>query len=187
MRWIIIFGILMLVIAPFLLWCGHVVRKERAIADRQMCASQLISLGQAILLYCNENRGYLPQSWREICVTQDVTSEVFVCPASDDVPATGDSIDARAQQLVASGHCSYQYLGSGNIRDVTPDLVLAVEKPFHHGSDFGANVLFGDGHVRHMTGAASKQILDAISRGERPVRYSGGEGQVMRKSGSVQE
>jgi prepilin-type processing-associated H-X9-DG protein len=172
-----------LVIALVALWCGVVVRKQRAIADRQLCASQLISLGQAILLYCNDNRGHLPPSWREIYLTGDPTPEVFVCPASDDVPATGDSMDARAQQLVAGGHCSYQYLGAGNTKDLTPDIVLAVENPFHHGSDFGANVLFGDGHVRHMTGAASKHIFDAISRGGRPVRYPGNEGQVMRKSG----
>ncbi len=172
-----------LMIALVALWCGFVVKKERATAHRQLCASQLISLGQAILLYCNENRGHLPQSWREIYLTQDATAGVFVCPASDDVPADGDNADARAQQLIADGHCSYQYLGGGNIKDLTPDIVLAVEKPFHHGSDFGANVLFGDGRVRHMTGAASKQIVDAISRGERPVRYSGNEGQVMGKSG----
>jgi prepilin-type processing-associated H-X9-DG protein len=171
------------VIALILRWCGLAVRSQRAIADRQLCASQLISLGQAILLYCNENRGNLPQSWREIYMTQDPSPEVFVCPASDDVRATGDNIDARAQQLLAGGHCSYQYLGSGNLRNLTADIVLAIENRFHHGSDLGANVLFGDGQVRHMTGAASKHIYDAISRGERPVRYSGNEGLVMRKSG----
>jgi prepilin-type processing-associated H-X9-DG protein len=174
-------GLIFTLVAASVVVCLLVVRKQTAIADRQRCASQLIALGQAILLYCNENKGTLPLSWREICLMQDVASEVFVCPASQDVPAAGDNTDAKAQQLVAGGHCSYQYLGSGNIQDLTPEIVLAVENPYHHGSDLEVNVLFGDGHVRHMTGAASKQILGAISRGERPVRYSGNDGQVMRK------
>ena len=106
----------------------------------------------------------------------------FVCPASKDTPGSGEDLDAVARQLVGSGgHCSYQYVGTGNLRDLAPDVVLAVENPSHHGSDLELNVLFGDGSVRHMTGAASKRILDAMSQRARPVRYTGSEGQVMRK------
>jgi prepilin-type processing-associated H-X9-DG protein len=172
------------VIACVVPWFGLVVSKARARADHQRCASQLIALGQAILLYSNENRGSLPPSWRELCVTQDITSQIFVCPASEDTPASGQDLEAIARQLVVGGHCSYQYLGAGNVGDLTPDVVLAVENPSHHGGDFELNVLFVDGSVRHMTGAASKRILDAISQGARPVRYSGSEGQVMRKGGA---
>ena len=169
------------VIAGIVLWFGLAVRKARAAAYRQHCASQLIALGQAILLYSNENGGSLPPSWAELCFTQDISSEFLVCPASGDTPASRRDLEATARQLVVGGHCSYRYVGAGNVHDLTPDVVLAVEKPAHHGGDSELNVLFVDGSVRHMTGAASRQILETIAQGARPVRYSGGEGRIMRK------
>src|SRR5438477_3474232 len=171
-----------LVVAAGATYVGVEGRKHNEEADRQRCASQLICLGQAILLYCNENRGNLPRSWKEIYEQEGVSSEAFVCPASRDTPAfrSGDGVDTTGQLLLSGGHCSYQYIGGGNIRDLTPDIVLAAEHPSHHGGNLEVNVLFSDGQVRHMTGAASKQILNDIASGLRPVRYSGNEGLVMR-------
>jgi prepilin-type processing-associated H-X9-DG protein len=169
------------VFASVLLWFGLLAGKAYAPANRQRCAAQLIALGQAILLYSNENRGSLPPTWKELCVTQEISPQIFVCPASKDTPASGEDLEAMGRQVASGGHCSYRYLGTGNVRDATPDVVLAVENPSRHGGDLGVNVLFADGSVRHMTGAASKQILDSLSLGVRPVRYSGSEGRVMRK------
>jgi hypothetical protein len=142
------------VIASVVLWFGLAARKAHALADRQRCASQLIALGQAILLYSNENRGSLPPSWRELCVTQDIPSQIFVCPASKATPASGEDLEAMARQLVGGGggggsgggHCSYQYLGGGNARDLRPDVVLAV---------------FGQRGTSHAEGAT----LGGVARG----------------------
>ena len=60
-------------------------------------------------------------------------------------------------------------------------MVLAVENKSHHGGNLEVNVLFADFRVMYMSGAASQEIFDEIAKGQRPVRYSGHEGEMMRK------
>ena len=94
-----------LVLLSLAVWGGLFVSKQRATADRQRCASQLIAIGYAITLYCNENRWELPPSLSDVMATQDIWPGVFVCPASGDTPASGD-LERRARQLTMSSHCS---------------------------------------------------------------------------------
>ena len=107
----------------------------------------------------------------------------YVAPDSLDGVLRALSDGGEDAKLLAGGHCSYEYLGSEamGMHQLTDDVVLAIEYPHHHGNDFEVNVLFGNFQVRHMTGGTSKQIFDAIARGERPVRHSPNQGELMRK------
>lgn len=119
-------------------------------SNRVKCASNLRQIGQAILLYSQDHGGQYPDSLPTILVNEDITSDVFVCPSSDDTPATGPTTQAIAAALLTGGHCSYIYLGKGfNTATVPPNAVVACEPLTNHAGE-GSNVLFGDGHVEFM-------------------------------------
>src|SRR5947209_1600319 len=111
---LVVIGILVL-LGAFLLpsLCG-----PRATANRVKCASNLRQIGQALLLYANDNHGEYPRMAASagpvrtpvagaagpaendvtaalflLLRTQDITSEVFVCPSSN---AEKDTFDGKA-------------------------------------------------------------------------------------------
>jgi len=115
--------------------------RAREIANRVKCAANERSIGMAILLYCNDNRGAYPPDLATLAKAEDVDLKTFVCPSSNDTPATS------TDTLLSGGHCSYVYLGKGlNARTVDPSAVVLYENAADHEQQ-GANYLFGDGHV----------------------------------------
>src|SRR4051812_41097027 len=98
-------------------------------------------------MYANDNRGQLPPDLETVMLTQDLTSEVFVCPSSSDQRAAGPTTQALAADFRKPGRCSYILASPlpANWSTITPFHVLVYESPSHH-NNHGSNVLFGDGH-----------------------------------------
>jgi prepilin-type processing-associated H-X9-DG protein len=115
---------------------------RREVADRVKCAANERSIGQAILLYCNDNQGQYPPDLVALVKNEDITTGIFVCPSSNDTPATSPD------SLLSGGHCSYIYLGQRLTTSADPTTVVLYEDPGDHGD--GVNMLFADGHVEFV-------------------------------------
>src|SRR2546421_4282996 len=76
-------------------------------ANRRRCYRQFQCLGQAMLLYANENKGHFPSRLEDLILTQDISGSVFVCPSSNDTPAKGNSPEERAADFAKPSHHSY--------------------------------------------------------------------------------
>ena len=61
----------------------------RDVSNRVKSQSNLRQIGQAILMYSNENAGAYPPNFAMLLLTEDITSEVFSSPASNDTKAGG--------------------------------------------------------------------------------------------------
>ena len=134
-----------------------------------MCASNLRQIGQAILLYSNDNNGQYPPDFQTLLLTEDIPSECFVCPSTNDTRATGPTTQAVANNLTAGGHLSYIYLGKGmNAKTISPDTVVAYE-PLNNHANQGSNVLFGDGHVEFVAAPAIKTMEAKLKSTTAPV------------------
>ena len=140
-------------------------------APRVKSASNLRQIGQAILLYTNDNDGAYPDSFQTILLNENITyitSAVFVSPLSSDTPAQGPTPQAIADQLAVGGHLSYVYLGRGLItKTATPKTIVACEMLLP--SSNGSNVLFGDGHVEFVPASTVLKIIAKAATGIFPV------------------
>lgn len=130
------------------------------------CSSNLRSIGQAVQMYANENRGVFPPDFATLLLTQDVTSEVFVCYATNDERAEGPTTQAIADQLSAGGHLSYVYTGKGMTLKSPANAVLAYEPLTNHGN--GMNVLFADGRVNWIDPVQGRKLLAELAAGHNP-------------------
>jgi hypothetical protein len=83
------------------------------IPPRLTCASNLRQIGQAVQMYANENHGVFAPDMATLLLTQDLTSEAFICGATHDTRASGPTTQAVAANLGAAGHLSYVYSGKG--------------------------------------------------------------------------
>jgi prepilin-type processing-associated H-X9-DG protein len=145
-------------------------------AWRVICASHLKQIGQAMLLYANENGGTSADSFVTLLRTQDLVPDVFVCPKDDIEPA--EDVDAFAADP-GPRHCSYLYLGDRlpmPFNALPAEAILAYDRLDNHEGD-SINILFGDGHAEFFALAARGKPTPAwwadveaqIARGDRPV------------------
>src|SRR5438874_2006417 len=72
---IVMVGCMMSILLPSL-------NRARETANRVKCASNMRQIGQAILLYSNENNRAYPDKLQKPLVTQDFTSQVSTSPSS---------------------------------------------------------------------------------------------------------
>ena len=121
-------------------------------------------------MYAAENGGRYPQDFTALLLTQDLTSEVFVCYATDDERADGPTIQAVAEKLSAGGHLSYVYTGKGMTLNSPADAVLAYEPLSNHGG--GMNVLFADGRVNWIDPVQGRKLLAELAAGHNPPRVA---------------
>jgi prepilin-type processing-associated H-X9-DG protein len=158
--WVLLAGMGLLVSVAVIF--GPADGTSRATANRVKCQSNLRLIGEAILLYSNDNNGQYPDDFQTLLFTEEITSEVFVCSESNDTTATGPTTQAIATNLATSGHLSYIYLGKGmNAKTISPDTVVAYE-PLSNHANSGSNVLFGDGHVEFILAPAIKAMESAM-------------------------
>jgi prepilin-type processing-associated H-X9-DG protein len=129
----------------------------RATADRVKSASNMRQIGQAMLLYSNDNKGAFPPDLGTLVKTEDIVPAVFVMPESATPPnLTGDD----AVNWV-NANSDYTYTGVGvNINGTGPNTVVLYEKSDNNGD--GKNVLFADGHVEFMTLDAANTAITAV-------------------------
>ena len=166
---IVIGGMLIAVLLPSL--C-----RSSETANRVKCASNLKQIGQAILLYTQENGGQYPTSLSVLMSHEDLVAEVVTCPSSADErsPATnaaGIIADVAAAETNAPGHMhclSYIYVGRGLTDKTASETTIVAYEPMENHSRDITNVLFGDGHVDSLgkqpwlqAAAASGLKLDA--------------------------
>ena len=86
-----------------------------------------------------------------------------------DTPAAGPTTQTVAANLLAGGHCSYVYLGSGfDVKTVANKAVVACEPPSLNGGA-GMNVLLGDGSVIWLDAKGIAQFKAKLSGGGFPV------------------
>jgi prepilin-type processing-associated H-X9-DG protein len=120
--------------------------RSRVNASQVRSASNLRQVGLAMMLYANENNGKFPKTPGELLLTQDITVDVFVNPATKKKAPRDLNKEEQAAWVNKEG--DYVYLGAG--RDITTpaDVVVAHEK-FRPNAP-GINMLFGDGHVEYV-------------------------------------
>jgi len=139
------------------------LNRAREQANRVKCSYNLRVIGQAVIMYANDNHGGLPDLLDRV-LTYQVTPEEFVCPSSQDTPAPGTTPQALAANLSKGGHLSYVYVGKGMTSRIltSPNAgrtVVAYEPMTNHRND-GTNVLFADGHVEWVAPEVFKHGLD---------------------------
>jgi prepilin-type processing-associated H-X9-DG protein len=98
-----------------------------------------------------------------------VTSEVFVCPSSNDERAQGETTADVAAALSQPGHLSYVYAGRGLDASSPREAVVAHEKPDSHNRD-GMNVLYADGHAEFVTRRLADHLVAEVEAGHNPPR-----------------
>lgn len=132
------------------------------------CSSNLKQIGQAMLLYANENRDQMPPDFVALLQTQDLVPEVFACWGAGDEKTTATQPAEQRADFAGGGHCSYIYVDRlGRYSKIAYDDIVAFEPPGHH--DFAA-ALFGDGHTERIDDATAKELLRQYNHAVRPIR-----------------
>jgi prepilin-type processing-associated H-X9-DG protein len=141
------------------------LNRARETANRVKCSSNERQIGQAILLYSNDNRGKYPPDLGTLLKTQDITIDVFTCPSSDnEVPAEVKAAPIDVQVAWVNANSSYVYVGAGKNNAAGADEVVLYEKNEDHDQD-GMNFLYGDGHVEWQSKPmAQREIQKAGGR-----------------------
>ena len=138
------------------------LNRARETANRVKCAANLKAIGNALLLYANENRGMYPPDFQTLISTQDITFDSFVCPSSNDQRAS------QMSELSTRGHLSYVYVPGMNTR-ASAEHVIVYEHIEDHNQD-GANFLFGDGHVDWLSKPQAQSFIAQLQNGQNPPR-----------------
>ena len=119
-------------------------------------------------MYASENGGRLPDGFEALLLTQDITSEVFICPSSQGERATGATLAEVAKNLSNPLHLTYVYTGKGLDYKAPRETIVAHEVPDSHNKD-GMNFLYADGHVEFHN-KASANLIAEIEAGHNPPR-----------------
>ncbi len=155
--WIIVGGIVSLLVA-LSLFIPTLNRPGYGPSPRLKCHSNMMQIGQAILLYSYDNRNEYPPDLATTWATQDLYAAVFICllgNSSSSRAATQFTSDPAAR---AANNLDYIYVGEVLTNRVTAEEPVLFERLSDHDHD-GGNVLFGDGHVEFID---KKQILKLL-------------------------
>jgi len=115
-------------------------------AKRHACAKTLSSIGQAMLLYQQENRSEFPATLA-VLLEPVGASELLVCPWSKN---------------------THLYWAGGLKPGAPPDTVIACEPVGSHPG--GAHVLFADAHIEFVSNNKLKTIIAELQSGHNPPR-----------------
>ena len=136
--------------------------RGRETANRVKCGSRLRQLGQVILMHAQENGGRFPDTLEQLVLSQDITSELYVCPSSNTERAPGKTAEEQFAHL--HRHNDYVYHGRG----LTTPVPNAAGRPIaceplinHHGA--GMNILFADGQVDWFDAAEATRIMRTVA------------------------
>lgn len=150
------------------------LNRAQETAKRIKCASNLRMLGQAMLLYGNENRGKYPPDLGTLLVTEDLTLDVFICPSSGTrIPDAVRRQPVEQQAKWVNENSDYIYAGAGLNNIQPPDRVLIYEKAADHDHE-GINLLFGDGHVEFMSMSQAQHQIDSSQNNDSHLPKNGG-------------
>ena len=157
-----IFGCVVLLLAVAVSLILPTLCRSREPANRVKCASNLRQIGDALATYASSHGGRFPPDLQTLALDSDLTAATFVCPSSNDIPATIDKPADWAAAFKPDSHeFSYIYVAGGlATSDVTEKTVLAYENPSNH-LDSGMNVLYGDYRVEWVPKPEADQIIAA--------------------------
>ena len=130
------------------------LNRARETANRVKCASNLRQLGQAAMLYANENNGQFPPDMQTLVQYSindaGVEARTFVCPSGEHFDAGAHAAHMQPDGAVAwtVEHTDYVYVAGLDHR-AGFEKVLIYERPGPHDKD-GINALFADGHVEFL-------------------------------------
>lgn len=148
------------------------LNRAQETAKRVKCASNLRMLGQAMLLYANENKGKYPPDLGTLLLTQDLTMEVFVCPSSGTVvPKNLKTLEEKAKWV--NENSDYIYAAAGLDNNAPPQRILIYEKATDHDHD-GMNLLFGDGHVEFQPLPDAQHLIESAGKADPNPPEDGG-------------
>lgn len=145
-------------------------RGRAAEARRARCGKQLKAIGQAILLYSNENRNRMPDSFATLARAMHVPPSFFVSP---DDRAALPAAEAAHFDPADPRQCSFVLIGDTKRpldSSLTVEAVVAYERPEVHGND-GVHVLFGAGQVH---------FVPFVPAGKRPAWWAEFEASIAR-------
>jgi prepilin-type processing-associated H-X9-DG protein len=138
------------------------LNRARETANRVKCASDERMIGQAILLYSNDNKGNYPPDLGTLIKTEDITAQTFACPSSG-TTVPGNMTPDEAAAWVNS-NSDYVYIGANLKQGADASIVVLYEKDGDHAGD-GMNVLFADGHVEFVPLDAAHQLIQKSTNG----------------------
>jgi len=128
------------------------------------CAANMRMIFLAMDDYAKKNNGLLPPTLGALLTTEDITSEIFVCPSSNQERAPGDTGDAQAAELARDPqhYCSYIYVAAGLKLDeaAQPRRVLLYEALSNH--KVGMNVLYSDGTAEFLLESKAQQMITSL-------------------------
>jgi hypothetical protein len=159
--------IALLLTLAFISWQSPAPREN---FNRHNCASNLRQIGQAMLLYSLDNGGAYPPTPDLLLLTQDMSSEVMVCPSTNDAKAPGTTAQQITQNFQADPkHSSYVYTAASLRRGFgPPKQIMAYDKSLN--AHDGMNVLYEDGSVEFLDKKLAKHVLAELAAGHNPPR-----------------
>jgi hypothetical protein len=138
--------------------------------ERIKCQHNLRALGQAMLLYAQDNKGQFPHRLSQLITHAFVAPQVFLCPATADQPATGPTTEQLLADFAKPRHCSYIYLGAGSSMSSVPkNFVLAYEPLDNHEKE-GAHFIFGDASAEWLDASDAQKLIDQLKSGVNPPK-----------------
>lgn len=141
--------------------------RPREASNRLDCANHLRQIGLGLQMYASNHGGRFPPTLDVPIADPQIalTPDVFVCPATHNDRASGETPEEQARSLRSnSHHLSYVYVAGGlSARDVPSEDVLAYEPLRNHDND-GMNVLFGDIHVEFVSRAEAEKLIAKLGK-----------------------
>ena len=138
-------------------------RNRRDAMQRVACEQKLVLIWKMMLIYSNDNRGWLPPNMQAMVRATDMKLETFVCPFTQETPGkTAADADNPA-------HNSYLYIPFQSIMLMPgTDPVLMHDKPDTH-ADGGMHFLFADGHAEYYNRSDAAKLLAELTAKNPPV------------------
>jgi prepilin-type processing-associated H-X9-DG protein len=130
------------------------------------CASNLRQIGQAAILYSQDNLrtgGPFGPNFDALANTQQISKNVFECPSASGSGTGG----------LTGSPCSYVWMGANLSPRSNPLCVMAYEPLSNHGGE-GINVLFADGHVEFVNKNTAAIMIRNLEAGQNPPLGSSG-------------
>lgn len=131
-------------------------------AHRLRCEANLQKISMNLMVYAQDNRGWLPPNFETLVRATDMSLDAFVCPGSKQTvgktPADADN----------PAHNSYVYVPEKSIKLFPGSYpVLIHERPGAHRG--GLYFLFGDGHAEFCSTREADQLLDDLAAKRAPT------------------